>query len=94
MKSSATSRSPSTIPDKDIELGEWYGQDNATKTKETKEEKKARKKAEEQERLPLVTRTIINVLTFAFKSVVFIIKIAIKIVAGVVVMITRNFSKL
>jgi hypothetical protein len=95
MKSSATSRSPSTIPDKDIELGEWYGQDNATKTnKETKEEKKARKKQEEQEKLPIVTRTIINVLTFAFKSVVFVIKIAIKIVAGVVVMITRNFSKL
>jgi hypothetical protein len=94
MKSSATSRSPSTSFDKDIELGEWYGQDKATKTKESKEEKKARKKQEEQDRLPFVTRTIINVLTFAFKSVVFIIKIAIKIVAGVVVMITKNFSKL
>ncbi|KAH8732382.1 hypothetical protein GQ44DRAFT_669717 [Phaeosphaeriaceae sp. PMI808] len=93
MKSSATSRSASTSFEKDIELGEWYGQDK-TKSKETKEEKKARKKQEEQEKLPIVTRTIINVLTFAFKSVVFVIKIAIKIVAGVIVMITRNFSKL
>ena len=90
MKSSATSRSASTSFDKDIEMMEWYGQEK----KETKEDKKARKKQEQQEKLPLVTRTIINVLTFAFKSVVFVIKIAIKIVAGVVVMITRNFSKL
>jgi hypothetical protein len=94
MKSSATSRSASTSFDKDIELGEWYGQDKSTKAKESKEEKKARKKQEDQDKLPLVTRTIINVLTFAFKSVVFVIKIAIKIVAGVVVMITRNFGKL
>jgi len=90
MKSSATSRSASTSFDKDIEMMEWYGQEK----KETKEDKKVRKKQEQQEKLPLVTRTIINVLTFAFKSVVFVIKIAIKIVAGVVVMITRNFSKL
>jgi hypothetical protein len=94
MKSSATSRKSSVSFDKDIELGEWYGQDKTTKAKESKAEIKARKKQEEQERLPLVTRTIINVLTFAFKSVVFVIKIAIKIVAGVVVMITRNFGKL
>lgn len=93
LKSSPTSRSASTSFDKDIELGEWYGQDK-TKTKETKAERKAREKQEEQEKLPFVTRTIINVLTFAFKSVVFVIKIAIKIVAGVIVMFTRNFSKL
>jgi hypothetical protein len=94
MKSSATSRSASTSFDKDIELGEWYGQDKTTKTKETKEEKKARKRQEEQDKLPFVARTIISVLSFAFKSVVFVIKIAIKIVAGVIVMITRNFGKL
>ncbi|KAF2028038.1 hypothetical protein EK21DRAFT_102120 [Setomelanomma holmii] len=94
MKSSATSRSASTSFDKDIELGEWYGQDKSTKGKESKEEKKARKKQEDADKLPLVTRTIINVLTFAFKSVVFVIKIAIKIIAGLVVMITRNFGKL
>lgn len=91
MKSSATSRSASTSFDKDIEMMEWYGQENP---KETKEEKKARKKQEEADKLPLVTRTIISVLMFAFKSVVFVIKIAIKIVAGVVVMVTRNFGKL
>ncbi|OAL00449.1 hypothetical protein IQ06DRAFT_293777 [Phaeosphaeriaceae sp. SRC1lsM3a] len=96
MKSSTTSRSASTSFDKDIELGEWYGQDKSTKVaaKESKEEKRARKEREEKEKLPFVTRTIISVLTFAFKSVVFVIKIAIKIVAGVVVMITRNFRKL
>ncbi|OAL49365.1 hypothetical protein IQ07DRAFT_587939 [Pyrenochaeta sp. DS3sAY3a] len=92
LKSSTTSRSPSASFDKDIELGEWYGQEN--KTRESKEEKKARKEKEDEDKLPFVTRTIINVLTFAFKSVVFVLKIAIKIVAGVIVMITRNFSKL
>ncbi|KAF1841909.1 uncharacterized protein K460DRAFT_409351 [Cucurbitaria berberidis CBS 394.84] len=94
LKSTATSRSPSTSFEKDIELGEWYGQDKTTKAKETKADKKTRKEKEDQDKLPFVTRTIINVLTFAFKSVVFVLKIAIKIVAGVVVMITRNFSKL
>ncbi|KAH4055287.1 hypothetical protein HBI70_053570 [Parastagonospora nodorum] len=89
-----SSRKSSRDFDKDIELGEWYGQDKTTKAKETKAEQKARKKQEDQDKLPLVTRTIVNVLTFAFKSVVFVIKIAIKIVAGVVVMITRNFGKL
>jgi hypothetical protein len=93
MKSSATSRSASTSFDKDIEMGEWYGQDKTT-TKEVKEEKKSKKKQEEQDKLPFVTRTIINILTFAFKSVVFVVKIVIKIVAGVVVMITRNLGKL
>jgi len=91
MKSSATSRSASTSFDKEIEMTEWYGQETA---KESKEDKKARKKQEETDKLPLATRTIINLLTFAFKGVVFVIKIAIKIVAGVVVMITRNFNKL
>jgi hypothetical protein len=94
LKSSATSRSPSASFDKDIELGEWYGQDRTTKTKESKAEKKAKKQQDEQDKLPFVARTIISVLTFAFKSVVFVVKIAIKIVAGVVIMITRNFGKL
>lgn len=93
MKSSATSRSASTSFDKDIELGEWYGQEKS-QVKETKPEKKARKEQDDKEKLPLVTRTIINVMTFAFKTVVWVLKIAIKIVAGIIVMITRNFSKL
>jgi hypothetical protein len=93
MKSSATTRSERTSFDKDIELGEWYGQDKHTKA-ETKKEKKTKKSGGEEDKLPFVTRTIINVLTFAFKSVVFVLKIAVKIVAGVIVMITRNFSKL
>ncbi|KAI8937075.1 hypothetical protein NX059_006293 [Plenodomus lindquistii] len=91
-----TSRSESASFDKDIELGEWYGQDKTAqvKVKETKEEKKARKQQEDKEKLPLVTRTIISVLTFTFKTVVWVVKIAVKIVAGVIVMITRNLGKL
>lgn len=93
MKSSATSRSESTSFDKDIELGEWYGQEKGS-AKETKAEKKAKKGQDEKDKLPFVTRSIISVMMFAFKTVVWVLKIAIKIVAGVVVMITRNFSKL
>jgi hypothetical protein len=80
--------------DKDIELGEWYGQDKHTKAKETKKGKRARKSDEEESKLPLVARTIITILTFAFKTVVLVLKIATKIVAGIVVMITKNFGKL
>lgn len=90
MKSSATSRSASTSFDKDIELGEWYGQDKG----QTKSEKASRKAKDDEDKLPFVTRTLISTLTFAFKAVVWVLKIAIKIVAGVIVMITRNFSKL
>ncbi|KAF2009756.1 hypothetical protein BU24DRAFT_81606 [Aaosphaeria arxii CBS 175.79] len=98
-KSTNTSKTSDSF-DKDIELGEWYGQQPQNKdstkapAKETRAEKKARKKKEEEDKLPFVARAVINVLTFAFKSVIFVLKIAIKIVAGVVVMITRNFSKL
>ncbi|KAF2007006.1 hypothetical protein P154DRAFT_517445 [Amniculicola lignicola CBS 123094] len=95
LKSTTTGRrSGGDSFDKDIELGDWYGQDK-TKTS-GKEEKKTKKKQKDDDKdgLPFITRTIINVLTFSFKAVVFVLKIAIKIVAGVVVMITRNFSKL
>lgn len=93
LKSSPKS-SAATSFDKDIELGEWYGQDKNTKAKETKAEKKARKRADEADKLPLIARMIIGILTFAFKSVVFVLKIGIKIIAGFIVMVTRNFSKL
>lgn len=89
---SGTTTTRSESFDKDIELGEWYGQKSKTSVKE---EKRAQSKAgQEEEKLPLVTRTIITVLTFAFKAVVFALRIAIKVVAGVVVMVTRNFSRL
>ena len=95
LKSSTTGRTSKSggSMDKDIELGEWYGQPQA-QTKETKAEKKQREKGENDEKLPTVTRVIINVLTFVFKTVVWVLRIAVKVVAGVVVMITRNFSKL
>jgi hypothetical protein len=95
LKSTTTGHSSkSGSLDKDIELGDWYGQPKA-KEKESKAEKKRRKKeGEDEDQLPFVTRTLINVLTFAFKTVVFVLRIAIKIVAGVVVMITRNISRL
>jgi hypothetical protein len=74
--------------DVQMEMGEWYGQDRKTVVP-VKEEKSKKK-----EKMPFVARTIISVLTFTFKSVVFMIRIAVKIVAGVVVMITRNLGKL
>ncbi|PSN71852.1 hypothetical protein BS50DRAFT_569454 [Corynespora cassiicola Philippines] len=96
LRSGGTSRTSSKSDsfDKDIELGDWHGQ--AQTKQATKEDKKAQKKQKEEadSKLPFVTRTIINVLTFAFKAVVFVMRIAIKVVAGVIVMITRNFSKL
>lgn len=97
LKSTTTTRSESASGsfDKDIELGEWYGQqDKHTKAKETKADKKSKKTKENESNLPFLARAVIAVLTFAFKSVVFVLKIAIKVVAGVVVMITRNVSKL
>jgi hypothetical protein len=99
MKSSGTETMSRDVSfDKDIELGEWYGQGKnkttTTMTTGTKEEKKAREKKEKEDRLPFVARTVISVLTFVFKAVVFVLKVGVKIVAGVVVMITRNWSKL
>ncbi|KAF2473408.1 uncharacterized protein BDR25DRAFT_392560 [Lindgomyces ingoldianus] len=79
--------------DKDIELGEWYGQ-SQTKTKSKEGKQKKKKEEKDEDKLPLVTRTIISVLTFAFKTVVFVLRIAIKIVAGVVVMIIGISSRL
>ncbi|KAF2262439.1 hypothetical protein CC78DRAFT_569743 [Lojkania enalia] len=94
MKSTMTGRtSKSDSFEKDIELGDWYGQPKAREMTR-KERKKMEKEKEREESLPFVTRTIISVLTFAFKTVVWVLKIAIKVVAGVVVMISRNFSKL
>jgi hypothetical protein len=90
--SPSTTRSESF--DKDIELGDWYGQGKTKETKQGVKQAKKKGKEEDKEKLPFVTRTIISVLTVAFKTVVFVLRIAIKVVAGVVVMITRNFSKL
>ena len=91
LKSSPASCSPEASFDKDIELGEWYGQD---KTKEAKAEKKARKTAEDDSKLPFVVRALIAGAKFAFKAVFFVVQILFKIIAGLVVMLTRNASKL
>jgi hypothetical protein len=91
LKSSTARQSPATSFDKDIELGEWYGQ---TKAKETRAEKKARKKAEAEDKLPFVARAIIAGVKFGFQAVVFVVQIFFKIIAGLVVMLTRNASKL
>jgi hypothetical protein len=88
---SSTTKSDGSF-DKDIELGDWYGQPKNKKT--TKEEKASKKKQEEQDKLPFITRAIISVLTMVFKTVVFVLRIIIKVIAGVVIMITKNFSKL
>jgi hypothetical protein len=82
--------------DKDIELGEWYGQDKHTKVKvkETKEQKKARKQEEKENRLPFVVRAVGKVVTIAFRTVVWVLKLVIKIVAGVVVAVVRGLGRL
>lgn len=92
-KSRSSSKSRGGSFDKDIELGEWYGQDKGV-TKVGVKEKKRKEKEKEKDGLPFVARAIISVLTFAFKAAVFVMKVVIKIVAGVVVMITRNFGRL
>ncbi|KAF3036211.1 hypothetical protein E8E12_007240 [Didymella heteroderae] len=97
-QSSATSRAPSRARDrgadfdKDIELGEWYGQKEPG-VKETKAEKKARKAAEKEDHLPFVARAMIGILTFGFKAVVWVLMIVFKIVAGVFKMVVRTVSK-
>ncbi|KAL1610466.1 hypothetical protein SLS60_002134 [Paraconiothyrium brasiliense] len=95
-KWSSKSRSNSTDEnssfDKDIELGDWYGQSKSKAKISAKEKKGKKEKAEDG--LPFVARTIITVLTFAFKAAVFVLRIGIKVVAGVIVMITKNFSRL
>lgn len=96
IKGSSPSTTRSDSFDKDIELGEWYGQGKTKDSKVQVKDKngKAKGKTEDEEKLPFVTRTIISVLTMTFKTVVFVLRIAVKVVAGVIVMITRNFSKL
>lgn len=91
---SASPSADSSGFDKDIELGEWYGQSKSVAKVQGKEKKGKKTKKEEGEGLPFIARTIITVLTFAFKAAVFVLRVAIKVVAGVVVMITRNFGRL
>ena len=91
--SESTSRKPSF--DKDIELGEWYGQDKYSVAKETGVEKKGKSKKDgDESRLPFVARTLIAVISLMFKTVMWVVKILFKIVSGVVVMLCRNSEKL
>jgi hypothetical protein len=92
LRSSATTSKTGSM-DKDIELGQWYGQEEGQGQAKTKS--KAKGKGEKEESgLPFVARTLISLLTFAFKAVVWILSLAIKVVTGVVVMLSRNASKL
>lgn len=79
--------------DKDIELGEWYGQSKDVGAKETKADKKARKATEKEDQLPFVARAIIGILTFGFKAVVWVLMIVFKIVAGMFKMVFRGVDK-
>jgi hypothetical protein len=98
LKSTATGRTSTSKSggsfDKDIELGEWYGQGRTQTGETTKSTKTKKEKKEEVDKMPFVARTVINILTFAFRALIFVLRIAIKVVAGVIVMITKNFSKL
>ncbi|RMZ72869.1 conserved proline-rich [Pyrenophora seminiperda CCB06] len=93
--------------DKDIELGEWYGQDKKVGfgdpcVKEEKQKRKTKTKSttsnngeeEVKDKLPFVARSLIAVITLLFKTVVWVVKIMFRIVTGVVVMLSRNASKL
>jgi len=75
--------------EKDIEMENWYGQSEDGKQKGAKKTKQ-----DKEDGLPFITRTIITVLGVAFKTVVWVLRIGIKIVAGLVVMISRNIRKL
>lgn len=104
-KWSSKARSPASSLDesgfdKDIELGEWGTPQAQSKgksgSKVAVKEKKAKggKAGGEEEKMPFVARTVIAVLTFAFKAAVFVMRVAFKVVAGVVVMVGRNLGRL
>ncbi|KAF7566163.1 hypothetical protein PtrSN002B_007315 [Pyrenophora tritici-repentis] len=90
--SESTSRKPSF--DKDIELGEWYGQDKYSSSSSEKKKTKADDGDGEERKLPFVARTLIAVISLAFRTVVWVVRIFFKIVSGVVVMVCRNAGKL
>lgn len=83
--------------DKDIELGEWYGQSQSRKqtpiVRESKAEKKARKAHEKEDRMPFVVRVVIGMITFALKAVVWVLTIIFKMVAGLLKMVVKSFNK-
>lgn len=81
--------------DKDIELGEWYGQSKEPqiKTKETRAEKKERKARENEDKLPLVVRGVIKIITLGVKAVIWVLMIMFKIAAGIVKVVVRSLSK-
>ncbi|KAJ4339139.1 hypothetical protein N0V95_007856 [Ascochyta clinopodiicola] len=74
--------------DKDIELGEWYGHGQTSP-----QTKKKDKKAEDEDKLPLVVRGIIGIVTFSFKAVIWVLTLVFRVVAGVVRVLIRSFSK-
>ncbi|KAF2803783.1 uncharacterized protein BDZ99DRAFT_398990 [Mytilinidion resinicola] len=92
LRSSATTSKSQSL-DKDIELGQWYGQQDEAQAK-TKTKGKKSKAEKKESTLPFVARTLIGVLTFAFKAFVWVVGLVFKIIAGLVVMLTRNASKL
>jgi len=91
---STTSRNEDAGLDKDIELGEWYGQNNSQiMVNKNNLKKKAQKQHEDKEKLPFVARSLIGVLTFMFKTILWILELTIKVIVGFFVRITRNLSK-
>ncbi|KAF9697285.1 hypothetical protein EKO04_005024 [Ascochyta lentis] len=80
--------------DKDIELGEWYGHGRGqTAEPSTQTEKKAKKAKDDEDKLPLVVRGIISIVTFFFKAVIWVLTLAFRVVAGVVKLLVRSFAK-
>jgi hypothetical protein len=98
---STASRAPSRA-DKDIELGEWYGQSHAqlqagsapgVAGKETKAERLARKQREKEERLPFVARAVLGLLKYGVKAVVWVLMLVFRFLAAVVRMLVRRVDK-
>ena len=100
--SAATSRAPSRA-DKDIELGEWYGQSHAQLQagsaapgvvgKESKAERRARKQREKEERLPFVARAVLGLLKYGVKAVVWVLMLVFRFLAAVVRVLVRRVDK-
>lgn len=91
--SAGTARDRNADFDKDIELGEWYGQRAEPGVKESRAQRKARRAREKDDRLPFVARAVVGVVGFAFKAIVWVLMLVFKIVAGVFKMVFRAVDR-
>ncbi|KAF2997691.1 hypothetical protein E8E13_006401 [Curvularia kusanoi] len=92
--SSPSQASGFTMGDKDIELGQWYGQPKSqVGGKETKAERKARRAQEKEDQLPFVARTLLGLLKWGVKVVVWVVMLVFRVLAAVVRVLVRRVDK-